>query len=165
VPGRSGRGHTSLKIDRRHDWSNVARLHHAIIPSKDHLHAAQFLGTLFGLDPEPPTHRFPWSPSLTVGGVKLMFCQAPQVPVHLAFHVTPAEFDDILARIQAGAVTHGDNPQDPSNAKIRTDERGHGYRAVWALAPDATLLEFFCFDMLPEGFTDPATAVTTVGVQ
>ncbi len=143
----------------------MARLHHVIVPSADHLHAAEFLGKLFGIDPAPPTHRFPWSPSLTVGEVQLMFCEAPRVPLHLAFHVTPAEFDGIVARIRENGVTHGDNPQDPSNSRLRTDDRGYGYRAVWTLSPDATQLEFFCFDKLPEGFTDPATTVTAVGAR
>lgn len=135
----------------------MAQLHHVIVPSTDHLEAAGFLAMLFGAEPEPATYRYPWSPSLRVGGMKLMFCEAPRVPLHLAFHVTPQEFDAIVGRIREHGVTHGDNPQHPDNSALRADDRG--YRAVWALSPDQTLLEFFSFDVLPEGFTSPAAPV------
>jgi hypothetical protein len=141
----------------------VARLHHVILPSNDHMHTAEFLGLLLGIEPSPIAEHFPRSPSLTIGDLRLMFCRGPLVYHHLAFHVSAAEFDGIIQRIREHGIPHGDAPVRINNSRVRTDDRGNGYRAVWLRSPDAMLLEFFSFDELPEGYTDPATMpLTTV---
>jgi hypothetical protein len=142
----------------------VARLHHVILPSSDHMHAAEFLATIFGVEPSPANERYPYSPSLKLDGIRIMFSEAVQVPQHLAFHVTPAELDGILGRIQEHGLAYGDDAGQPDNSKVRTDDRGYGYRAIWIVSPDKTLLEFFSFDVLPEGYSSPAVmpaAMTT----
>ena len=136
----------------------MARLHHVRVPSADHLHAAAFLAMLFGTEASLP-HRPDDHESVLIGSVRLMFCEAEPSGVHLAFHVTPREFDEIMARMRKNEVAYGDGPEEPINSRVRTDDRGYGYRAIWSLSPDATLLEFFCFDRLPEGFMDPSTVV------
>jgi hypothetical protein len=88
-----------------------------------------------------------------------MFCEGEPSGVHLAFHVTPGEFDEIVARMRQNGVAYGDHPDEPANSVVRTDDRGYGYRSVWCLLPDTTVLEFFCFDRLPEGLMDPSTVV------
>jgi hypothetical protein len=122
------------------------------------MHAAEFLGLLFGIEPSPPAEIYPYSPSLRVGSMTFMFGEAEWVPKHLAFHVTPAEFDGILGRIREHSLTHGDGPWQADNSKVKTGDSANGYRAVWlhSPSPDTTLLEFFCFDVIPDGFSDPA---------
>ncbi|MGW1682392.1 hypothetical protein [Saccharopolyspora sp. NPDC002376] len=39
-------------------------------------------------------------------------------PHHLAFDVEPADFDQVLARLQANGVSYGNSPFEPDNSRI-----------------------------------------------
>jgi hypothetical protein len=132
----------------------LTRLNHMIVPSTDHKNAAEFLAMLLGAEVSPATGEYPWSPSLRVGDVKILFCKGPFTRLHLAFHVTPDEFDGILERIREHGVAYGDSANTPNNSRLRVRDLGN--RTFWTLAPDKTLLEFFSFDELPEGLSSPA---------
>jgi hypothetical protein len=94
-----------------------------------------------------------------------MFSKSQGNPLHLAFHVTPAEFDHVMDHIRDRGLAHGDGPYETTNRRIRTDDRGYGYRAVWLTSPDENLLEFFSFDTVPETFAGPGATITGMDAQ
>ena len=62
---------------------------------------------------------------------------------HLAFAMTRAEFDDVFARVQQGAIEYGDSFRSIGNRKGPGDEegsRGSG-KAVYFFDPNKHLIE------------------------
>ena len=85
-------------------------LNHTIVPARDKEAAARLFAHLFGLNFEGPSGRFALvrvNETLT-----LDFDDAVEAfeSHHYAFHVSDAEFDAVLQRVQAAGLAFGSTP-------------------------------------------------------
>lgn len=118
----------------------VATLNHVAIPARDAEAVARFLGDLLGVtvgrdgaEDEFPCLRLS-------GGVQILFQQADVVhPHHVAFQVSHAEFEDVVAKLRAARVAFGNDPEAPTNGLV-TDPLG-GAGRVYFVVPDGHLFE------------------------
>ncbi len=100
---------------------------HTIIPATDKRAAAQFLASILGLEPGEPVG--PFVPVEAANGVKLYFMDADPDEVdgrHYAFLVSDAEFDAILARIEAAEIVYYADPHHERAGEINRDDGGRG---------------------------------------
>lgn len=119
-------------------------LNHTIVPARDNDEAADFLAEIMGLRRLPPDGiDGKFAPVEVNDSLTLQFMTAPNAePHHLAFDVEPAEFDQILARLQAKGVSYGSSPREPDNGRTDhplcarglffTDETGNLYEVMAA---------------------------------
>jgi catechol 2,3-dioxygenase-like lactoylglutathione lyase family enzyme len=116
----------------------TVQLNHTIIPARDKKVAATFLAQILGLaDPVPFAHF------LTVrldNDVTLDFVDSPGEfrPLHLAFLVSEAEFDEIFGRIRERNLQFWADPQGQHPGEIN---RRDGGRGVYFPDPDGNYLE------------------------
>jgi catechol 2,3-dioxygenase-like lactoylglutathione lyase family enzyme len=113
------------------------QLNHTIVGAKDKHESARFLAEILGLDPPEDAGHFVQVE--TGNGVGLDFATADEVhPMHLAFLVTEAEFDDIMARIRDRGVEHYPGPAIAQPGRINHNDGGRG---AYFLDPSGNFLE------------------------
>ncbi|HEY0641131.1 MAG TPA: VOC family protein [Pseudonocardiaceae bacterium] len=113
---------------------------HTIVLAKDNHASARFLAELLGL--EVGEEWGPFVPVALSNGVTLDFATSPVDPIplqHYAFLVTEAEFDAVLARIEAAGLDHyadprmserGINRNDGGRGTYFLDPGGHGMEVI-----------------------------------
>ncbi|MEV0084254.1 VOC family protein [Saccharopolyspora sp. NPDC050642] len=117
-------------------------LNHTIVPARDNDAEADFFAGIMGLRRLPPDGiDGKFAPVAVNDSLTLQFMTLPGAePHHLAFDVEPAEFDQIVARLQARGVSYGNSPRDPANGRTDhplcprglffTDETGNLYEVM-----------------------------------
>ena len=110
------------------------QLDHFIVPSRDQVAAAQLLAELLDV-PWSETALGPFSPVYVNDGLTLDFIQTDEdFPVyHFCFRVSEAEFDAILARIEAADIPYRADVRGGREGRINTD---YGGRMVYWNEPD-----------------------------
>lgn len=109
-------------------------LDHLLVPSRDKLAAAKLLAGLLGV-PWSASGVGPFAPVYLNDGLTLDFDQWPEpIPlIHYCFRVDPAEFDAILARLQAAQIPYRSAVHGPVDYRI---DREHGGSIVYWNEPD-----------------------------
>ncbi|HSV84045.1 MAG TPA: VOC family protein [Ramlibacter sp.] len=109
-------------------------LDHTIVPSHGAVASAQRLAELLDV-PWSASGLGPFSPVYVNDGLTLDFIQTDEAfPVyHFCFRVSEAEFDAILARLQAAAIPYRSSVRGPDDRRINTD---YGGRMVYWNEPD-----------------------------
>ena len=112
-------------------------LNHTIVPARDKDAAARFFARVFGLSYEGPPGYFA---QIRVNDtLALDFGHAKEFDTHhYAFHVSDAEFDSILARVQAEGIPWGSSP---GNLQDRQLNDWNGGRGAYFCDPDGHVLE------------------------
>jgi catechol 2,3-dioxygenase-like lactoylglutathione lyase family enzyme len=112
-------------------------LNHTIVPSRDKEASARFFARIFGLEYAGAHSHF--APVRVNDTLTLDWDDADSFEGHhYAFHVTDADFDAILARLQAERVAYGSGPSTPTNGQINTRRGGRG---LYFPDPDGHLME------------------------
>ena len=109
-------------------------LDHFIVSARDPQAAAKRLAELLDV-PWAARGIGPFSPVYVNDGLTLDFIEDPgPFPVqHFCFRVTQAEFDAILARIQAAGIGYRGTVRGPQDMKVNTD---YGGRMVYWNEPE-----------------------------
>lgn len=102
-------------------------LDHVIVSSRDRVASARLLAHLLGV-PWDETAFGVFSPVYINDGLTLDFIQTDEAfPVeHFCFRVGDAEFDAILARIEAAGIAWRSKVRGPIDRKVDTDYGGRG---------------------------------------
>lgn len=104
------------------------QLNHTIVLSRDNRESAEFFAHVMGL--EVGAEWGPFIPVALANGVELDFASLPPsqdvFPQHYAFLVTEREFDEVLARIEAGGVDHWADPHGKQPGEINHHDGGRG---------------------------------------
>jgi catechol 2,3-dioxygenase-like lactoylglutathione lyase family enzyme len=116
----------------------AVQLNHTIVPARDKKVTATFLAQILGL-PDP----VPFGHFLTVrldNDVTLDFADSPGEfrPLHLAFLVSEAEFDEIFGRIRERNLQFWADPRGQHPGEINRNDGGRG---VYFPDPDGNHLE------------------------
>jgi catechol 2,3-dioxygenase-like lactoylglutathione lyase family enzyme len=103
------------------------QLDHFIVSARDKVAAARQLGELLGV-PWAPAGIGPFAPVYLNDGLTLDFIDTDEAfPVeHFCFRVTEAEFDAILARLQAAGIDYRSTVRGPVDRKVDTQFGGRG---------------------------------------
>lgn len=103
------------------------QLDHFIVSARDKVAAARQLGELLGV-PWAPAGIGPFAPVYLNDGLTLDFSDTDEAfPVeHFCFRVTEAEFDAILARLQAAGIDYRSTVRGPVDRKVDTQFGGRG---------------------------------------
>lgn len=112
-------------------------LNHTIVHARDPEATAKFLTSILGL----PAHRKLAHFTVVDVGVTsldLLPTTEPITPVHFAFLVSEAEFDEIFARIKAAGLSHWADPFHREPGRINHWDDGRG---VYFNDPNGHLLE------------------------
>jgi catechol 2,3-dioxygenase-like lactoylglutathione lyase family enzyme len=111
------------------------QLDHIIVPARDRVAAARLIAALLDVPWSEQCDVGPFSPVYVNDGLTLDFAQSnePIAAGHFAFRVDAAEFDAVLARIQAAGLGYRSSPLGPVDMQINTK---HGGRAVYWSEPD-----------------------------
>lgn len=109
-------------------------LDHTIVPTRNKLASAPLLAELLGV-PWAPTGPGPFAPVYVNEGLTLDFIDTDEdFPVyHFCFRVSEAEFDAILARLQAHGIAYRSAVRGPEDMQVNTD---HGGRMLYWNVPD-----------------------------
>jgi catechol 2,3-dioxygenase-like lactoylglutathione lyase family enzyme len=109
-------------------------LDHTIVPSRHQVASARQLAELLGV-PWAETALGPFSPVFVNEGLTLDFQDTDEAfPIyHFCFRVSEAEFDAILARIQAAGIAYSSKVFGPPDGRINTE---YGGRMVYWDVPD-----------------------------
>lgn len=109
-------------------------LDHTIVPTRNKLASAALLAELLGV-PWAPTGPGPFAPVYVNAGLTLDFIDTDEdFPVyHFCFRVSEAEFDAILARLQARGIAYRSAVRGPEDLQVNTD---HGGRMLYWNVPD-----------------------------
>lgn len=115
------------------------RLDHAIVPTRNRHAAAELLAFVLGVS-WSESGIGPFSPVYISEDLTLDFDQADgPVPVqHYCFRVDDAEFEPILARLDARGICYRSTPHGPVDGRINTQ---HGGRIVYWSEPDGHVWE------------------------
>ena len=99
------------------------QLDHFIVPAHSKSAAARRLGELLGVAWSESTDLGPFSPVYLNDGLTLDFVETTRpFPVHhYCFRVQQAEFDAILARIQAAGIAFRSTVQGPVDMQVGRD--------------------------------------------
>ena len=113
-------------------------LNHTIVPARDKVAAARFFADIFGLPFDDAGGHF--APVQVNDTLTLDFATAtgPVASQHYAFHVSDAEFDAILQRVQAAGLAFGSGPGKLEDGKLNDWSGGRG---VYFRDPDGHILE------------------------
>ena len=103
----------------------TVQLDHFIVPCRNQIASAKLLAKLLGV-PWAETSLGPFSPVFINDGLTLDFQQTDEAyPVaHYCFRVSQAEFDAILARIQAARIKYRSRITGPMDMKSNKDYGG-----------------------------------------
>jgi hypothetical protein len=109
-------------------------LDHLLVPARDKVAAARLLAEILGV-PWSETGVGPFAPVFVNDGLTLDFDQweGPIPAIHFAFRVGEAEFDAILARLQAKGIAYRSAVHGPVDRAVDT---AHGGRIVYWNEPD-----------------------------
>ncbi len=101
-------------------------LNHTIVPARDKEASARFFAQLFGLRFEGQDGHF--APVRVNETFTLLFDDDIKAfeSHHYAFHVSDAEFDAILQRVQAAGLAFGSAPWTLDDAKLNDWNGGRG---------------------------------------
>ena len=115
------------------------RLDHMIVPSRDRRAAADLLSRILGV-PWSETGVGPFCPVYINDGLTLDMDQAEhEFPVlHYCFRVSDAEFDALVARLEALSIEYRSTPHGPVDMQVNTH---HGGRIVYWSQPDGHVWE------------------------
>ncbi len=111
-------------------------LNHTIVPARDKVAAARFFADLFGLRFDDRSGHF--APVRVNETLTLLFDDDDAFESHhYAFHVSDAEFDAILERINKAGLAYGSAPWslDDGRSELRTASRTPPALACSARAP------------------------------
>ena len=112
-------------------------LNHTIVPVRDKKAAARFFAQIFGLAYNGVDAHF--APVKVNDTLTFLFDDDTNFESHhYAFHVSDAEFDAILHRVQEAGLTYGSAPWSADDRKL--NDWGGG-RGVYFRVPDGHLLE------------------------
>jgi len=112
-------------------------LNHTIVPAHDKEASARFFALIFGLNYEGPTGHF--APVHLNDTLTLDFDNAKSFESHhYAFHVSDAEFDAILRRVQEARIAYGSDPWNLENRQLNS---WNGGRGVYFRDPNGHILE------------------------
>jgi catechol 2,3-dioxygenase-like lactoylglutathione lyase family enzyme len=113
-------------------------LNHTIVPVRDKEASAGFFARLFGLSFQGRDGHF--APVRVNETFTLLFDDDIEAfeSHHYAFHVSDAEFDAILQRVQAAGLSFGSAPWALDDAKLND---WNGGRGVYFKDPDGHILE------------------------
>lgn len=116
----------------------AVELNHTIIWCRDRHVSADFFAGIYGL--AEPVDLFHFRVVKLANGVSLDFAQkdGPVAPQHYAMLVSEAEFDGILARIEARGLTWY---ADPARSRAFEINRNDGGRGLYFEDPDGYVLE------------------------
>jgi catechol 2,3-dioxygenase-like lactoylglutathione lyase family enzyme len=118
-------------------------LNHMIVPARDKEESARFYERMFGLRYEGPVGYFAPvrvpSQSLTLD----FDTNESFEPLHYAFKVSDAEFDEIFGRIKDAGLVYGSGPGTPEDMEIN---HWNGGRGVYFRDPSGHLLEILTRD-------------------
>jgi catechol 2,3-dioxygenase-like lactoylglutathione lyase family enzyme len=108
------------------EWPMTITLNHTIVPARDKEASARFFAQLFGLRFEGPDGHF--APVRVNETFTLLFDDdiGAFEGHHYAFHVSDAEFDAILQRVQAAGLAFGSAPWALEDAKLNDWNGGRG---------------------------------------
>lgn len=116
---------------------------HIAIPCRDMAASAGFLAALLGLGIEREGAEDEFFCIPLGGGARLLFQPADQpAPQHVAFHVDPAEFAQVVRRLQDRGLAFGNDPDAPDNLQTTDPLGGHG--RVYFTDPSGHLFEVCC---------------------
>jgi catechol 2,3-dioxygenase-like lactoylglutathione lyase family enzyme len=116
----------------------AVKLDHIIVMARNQAEAAKFFSEILGL---PAATRFgPFLVVQTANGVSLDFDEAEGevTPLHYAFLITEAEFDEIFTRIRARDIDYWADPRRTRPGEINHHDGGRG---VYFRDPSGHLLE------------------------
>ena len=112
-------------------------LNHTIVPAHDKQASAKFFAQLFGLKFDGQDGHF--APVRVNESLTLLFDDTEAFESHhYAFHVSDAEFDAILHRVQAAGLAFGSAPWALDVTKLND---WNGGRGVYFKDPDGHVLE------------------------
>ena len=112
-------------------------LNHTIVPARDKKASARFFAQLFGLRFDGQSGHF--APVRVNETFTLLFDDREAFESHhYAFHVSDAEFDAILRRVQAAGLPFGSAPWALDDAKLND---WNGGRGVYFKDSDGHVLE------------------------
>jgi catechol 2,3-dioxygenase-like lactoylglutathione lyase family enzyme len=119
------------------------RLDHTIVPAQDRHAAAQFFAEVFGLEVSSAQGQF--SQVRINDSLTFDFADSDEPGGfgkgqghHYAFHISDAEFDEILDRVKARGIAYGSGPHAHTDGKINTRRGGRGF---YFEGPDGHLWE------------------------
>ena len=93
-------------------------LDHIVLPAHDRGASARFFAAIMGLAYVGPDRHF--APVRVSETFTVSFMASGQVfGIHLGFHISEADFDGILSRLQAAGVPYGNDPRERAN--LHTD--------------------------------------------
>lgn len=116
----------------------AVRLDHLIVMARDQAESASFFTEILGL---PAATRFgPFLVVQTANGVSLDFDEAEGdiTPLHYAFLITEAEFDQIFGRIRERRLDYWADPGRRQPGEINHHDGGRG---IYFRDPSGHLLE------------------------
>ena len=112
-------------------------LNHTIVPARNKESAARFFARIFGLSFDGgPDHFAPVRVNETL--TFLFDDDSSFKSHHYAFHVSEAEFDAILQRVQEAGLSYGSAPWSLDDGRLND---WNGGRGVYFRTPDDHLLE------------------------
>src|SRR2546422_11658938 len=100
-------------------------LNHTIVPARDKEASARFFANIFGLKYEGSSGHF--APVRVNETLTLDFDNDSSFQSHhYAFHVSDAEFDAILKRVQDAGIVYGSDPWNLENRQLNSWNEGRG---------------------------------------
>ena len=101
-------------------------LNHTIVPARNKEAAARFFAQIFGLRFDGSGGHF--APVRVNDTLTLDFADSagPIASHHYAFHVSEAEFDQILQRVEAAGLAFGSGPWSLEDGKLNDWNGGRG---------------------------------------
>ena len=133
-------------------------LDHIIVPAADRVASARLIARLLGVPWSETCNVGPFSPVYVSDELTLDFAQSPGpfTAGHFAFRVSPAEFETILARLEAAGIGYRSTPLGPVDMQINTN---HGGRSVYWSEPDGHAWEILTVSYARQpGGAAPASA-------
>lgn len=114
-------------------------LDHTLVAARDRRAAAQLLAELLDV-PWAESGPGPFSPVYVNAGLTLDFdeCADGFAVQHFCFRVGDAEFDALLARLDARGIAYRSTPHGPVDRQVNTQ---HGGRIVYWSEPDGHVWE------------------------
>ena len=128
----------------------AVQLDHLIIPTKDRVASARFLGTILGVPWAEQSNFGPFSPVFVNVGLTIDFDQwnDPVPKQHYCFRVSQGEFDFILERIKAAGIAFRSLPLGEVDHKVND---AFGGNLVYWSEPDGHTWEILTVSYARQG--------------